>query len=60
MSLPQQPSRRQFLKLAGVTATSSTTLARAATAFGAQETPKVAPSDRIRIALPRRRRYGPR
>jgi predicted dehydrogenase len=50
MSLPQQPSRRQFLKVAGVTAGASTTLVRAAAGLGAEEPAPVAPSDRIRIA----------
>ena len=43
----RQPTRRQFLTLAGAT----TLLARTSPALAAQEAQPVAPSDRIRIAL---------
>lgn len=46
MSTFLQPTRREFLKLAGAT----TVLARSAEAVAAQETGAVSPNDRIRIA----------
>ena len=52
MSTFRQPTRRQFLKIAGVTAGATTTLARTAESALAQEPAKpVSPNDRIRIAL---------
>jgi predicted dehydrogenase len=47
----RQSTRRQFLKLAGVTAGSTTVLARSGAALAAQEARPVSPNDRIRIAL---------
>ena len=47
MSTSRQPTRRQFLKLAGVT----TVLGPSAAALAAQDAKPVAPSDRIRVAL---------
>ena len=47
----RQSTRRQFLKIAGVTAGSTTVLARSGAALAAQEAKPVSPNDRIRIAL---------
>ena len=47
MSTSRQPTRRQFLKLAGAT----TMLGHSATTLAAQDAKPVAPSDRIRVAL---------
>ena len=47
----RQPTRRQFLKLAGATAGAATVLARTRDAAAAQDGKPVSPNDRIRIAL---------
>ena len=47
MSTSRQPTRRQFLKLAGAT----TMLGHSATTLAAQDAKPVAPSDRVRVAL---------
>ncbi len=49
--MSRQPTRRQFLQVAGIAAGATTVLGRAPAAHAAQETRAVAPSDRIRIAL---------
>ena len=51
MSSYRQSTRRQFLRIAGVTAGATTVLARSGTALAAPETKPVSPNDRIRIAL---------
>jgi predicted dehydrogenase len=51
MSRLRQPTRRQFLQIAGVAAGATTVLAQSPDVLAAQETKPVAPSDRIRIAL---------
>jgi predicted dehydrogenase len=50
MSTSRQPTRRQFLKLAGATAGATSVLARSEP-LAAQPAKAVAPNDRIRIAL---------
>ncbi len=51
MSTTRQPTRRQFLKIAGVAAGATTVLARSRDALAAQEAKPVSANDRIGIAL---------
>src|SRR5512134_981006 len=51
MSSFRQPTRRQFLTIAGAAAGATTVLTRPAAALAQQEAKPVAPNDRIRIAL---------
>ena len=51
MSTFRQPTRRQFLQMAGVTAGATTVLARAESAFPQEPAKPVSANDRIRIAL---------
>ncbi len=50
MSTPRQPTRRQFLRMAGATAGATTILARSPEALAAQEQEPVSPNDHIQIA----------